>query len=729
MTSPAQLLPLFVTDNVSKLEINLGIPWEFLPDPDLAGKLTSLSKTQRRELLKKPSTHWSVYSTIGGEVRNQIIGKDNPPAVVHGIAIDYDRKHTPEEMEDLIKSELPENLWPSYIEISLSGNSRLFWGFSHPVVTPGMVYCNLFLSKMHEKLHAKDLLRGYDNASLKPTERWTNGGTWYEFTGAPLDQKYVTGVSLEVSSSKDFNSASELPLNIIAAEVERRWPGRWKGPFEINQTGVRFWDSEADNPTGCQIKTDGMMVFTRPGFLSWGDILGYQWMEEQCITNLANVASDVFSDAKNYYVKIGGNRWITEDSTRLSRHFKSHGVSGVIRKGQTASDLDKVMHHIETINRVDAVGPVIHQPDGLIILDNGERLLNTSSLKALAPAAGLADTSKFPWTHSFLSQFFARQELLPLEHFLAWLQRAYASFLHQQPEKGQAVFITGPHNNGKNLISELIVKPLFGGRASNPYEYLIGNTTFSDDIFSAPLLAVNDEEAPLGRVRSKWLQKLKAIVVNGDHTYHPKFAPKSTIPWNGRFLGTNNDTPRDIGFIPEINSNSADKIMLFASTPYSGDFPNRWELKKLVGEELPHFARWLLDGFKAPESILIGGRMGVKSFHDPVILNLAKQQEASYDLLELLITWIEVLQPTKSELHAEPLWVGTPSRLLAELAVIPGLEHLVKGWDVHEVAQDLTALARQETFGVSLLGHGTASRAFKIDKLQLNRMSSLHITE
>jgi len=55
----------------------------------------------------------------------------------------------------------------------------------------------------------------------------------------------------------------------------------------------------------------------------------------------------------------------------------------------------------------------------------------------------------------------------------------------------------------------------------------MGDTDFSDDILSAPILAINDEDAPPEHKKAIFEQKVKAIVANNEHSYHPKFMKKS----------------------------------------------------------------------------------------------------------------------------------------------------------------------------------------------------------
>ena len=51
----------------------------------------------------------------------------------------------------------------------------------------------------------------------------------------------------ECSKESDFSdSGIEIPMDLVAAEVARQFPGRWTGDFKAGARGVRFWSPEGD---------------------------------------------------------------------------------------------------------------------------------------------------------------------------------------------------------------------------------------------------------------------------------------------------------------------------------------------------------------------------------------------------------------------------------------------------------------------------------------------------
>jgi len=295
---------------------------------------------------------------------------------------------------------------------------------------------------------------------------------------------------------------------------------------------------------------------------------------------------------------------------------------------------------------------------------------------------------------------------------MAWLQRAYRVVLHHQRFMGQAVFICGPKNNGKTLLCLRIVAPLLGNRVENPIDYMSGDTNFNSELFSAALLAVNDEDAPgSDAARKRMLAKLKGLVVNPVHKYHAKFEKPVTIAWIGRILVTLNDDPGSVGMLLEVESNTRDKQSYYASQPYAGVFPPQDVLEVTVAKELPYFADWLLKWTPPPE-VLSDDRMGVKSYFDPRILELSHQQTFASNLNELLKVWMR----TDAYWSDKSDWDGSPTDLLSCLQTCDLTAGIARDWNQSKIVRALTSLAKQDGSGITFFGED--GRGFKITKLK-----------
>jgi hypothetical protein len=707
----SKFLPLLVAPNLVT-SLAPGQPWDF--SPDNLEEIRAKTKKDRRKWACEPTTRWNCYTAVVGAVASQLVGKDNPAVALHGLVADYDMQQPLEYVLNLL-NQLPPHLVPNFIEISLSKKVRLIWNFDRPLRVVDSKFASELIKGLFKKMGVPKLLPGYDDSSEKVNERWTNGGEWYEVNPEPMPWEHVLGMALDVSKKIEF-AGSEIPIEQVAERIAELYPNRWEGEFKVGALGVRFWDDAADNETGCQVKPDGMLCFTGDkSFVYWREILGNDWFNERRNVNLAFAAADIHFDGRSYWrEKAGVWRPVVREDVLL--HLAAHGIPTEKRKGQPLSDAARVLHYIQENQHIDGAAPYINYRPGIIDIDNS-RILNTSTLRALEPAADCGEVipeKHFPWIWAFIKGLLESKDERALMSFLAWLQRFYRAIYEYKPAMGQAIFLCGPKSNGKTLLAMRIIKPLVGNKAANPYDHLVGNTNFNGDLFEAPLLAVNDEEAPEREaVKQKLLQRIKAFVVNPMHTFERKYMNRISVHWNGRIFITLNDDPNSIGILPEVNHNTHDKLMFFASRPFVGKWGNQQELEARIAAELPFFARWLMDIFEAPAEVLNDGRMGVESYFDERILELSKQQIHAYNLLELLAVWCR----TGGFWHdpKETTWTGTPSDLMAQFATADQLLVLVRDWRVAGLAKSLATLARLESTGVQFV-EGTQERSFRITR-------------
>jgi hypothetical protein len=710
--------PFLCAPNLIVKNLTEGNPWDFSPSEAKLAAARKMPKEKRREWTLKDTTDWHCYSSVRGVISNQRIGGDNPAAGLRGLVADFDMKSNIDQVQHYL-SQIKNTYVPNFVEISLSEKIRLVWIFEREQLVPSSKFCEALVTKMFDKMGVPTLLPGFDAKSVAATEMWTNGGVWYETSPTPMPRDLVLGFAIDASKKIDFGNA-EVPLEIIAEEIQKRFPDRWKGDFALNALGVRFWDPLADNETGAQVKPDGMLCFTgTQSFVKWAEIFGADWVNEQRALNLGNAAGEICFDGRTYWDFQNGV-WNDIHREDVVLALKNKGVSARAGKGQAASDVDKVLWHIQTVNRVAGALPLVNYKPGLLTLD-GQRVLNTSTLRALQPADVDAKPEvHFPFIWKFINGLFDNVDLGSVDHFLAWLQRFYLGQLNYERKMGQAVFLCGPRGNGKTLLCLRIIKPLVGDRIANPYDYFTGATTFNDELFETPLLAINDEEAPeRDSVKRKFLARIKAFVVNPSHKYHPKFCKRLTIEWCGRIFATLNDDPNSVGLLPERNSNTEDKICFFGSRPYAGEWLDGPELEATIKRELPFFAAWLKTGYTPPKAVLIKHRTGVASFFDPRILKLSREQDYAYHLLELLRKWaVDGSEASEWKREGDDLiWTGTPSDLMTSVNACDHLEILVRDWSVSGLYRSLTTLARVSDTGVYSIDE--SERMFRFNKNQL----------
>lgn len=694
------LLQFFCSPNLREPVLTEAYPWDFCPDDAARQPVAAMPKAARQEFMSRNSTQWNIYSTVRAAVPGERASKVNPPAALRGLAVDYDMRTTVEAVVGYL-NQVNEKFLPNFIEVSLSKRIRLVWVFEREILTPNAHFAGDMIEAMFEAIGVKKILAGYDPASAKPEMVWTNGGEWHTVKATPLSWDVIFGILARVGKRSTFGQ-SDIPLETIYEQIKIKFPARWKGDFTLNATGVRFWDERADSAAGCQVKADGMLCFTGSSpFMKWDVIFGASWANAERSSNLGKLAGEIYFDGQLYWER-HADQWRDMQPQNVVLALKTRGLSAQIAKGtgDTSSQVDKVLHHIQNVNRVLGAAPVVNQRPGLLTLD-GKHLLNINTVRALEPAPGKSTPEQFPWTWDFLNGLFERPERRPLDHFLAWLKRSYVSIHDYRKANGQAVFLCGPKENGKSLLCFHILKPLLGNKIANPYSFFIGDTLFNDELFESALLAINDEEGISDdRTRNKFLAKLKSFCVNPSHTYHPKFCKRVNIEWTGRIFVTLNDDPASVCLLPEVNSNTEDKLSFYASRPYSGTWQSREVIEDTIAAELPFFARWLMD-WQAPAEILVPGRMEVRSYFDPHILELSRQQIPAYGLIEIFELWVEQSAYWGPGIDT---WEGTPERLYQALEVCDPIRGNLKEWGGGtKVARALRTLSQLKFSGVELV--------------------------
>lgn len=698
-------LPFFCAANLVDPTLAPGVPWEFLKD-EKDNWLKKMSKPQRRKALLDVRTRWNVYSAIRGQVATLRVSTDNPAREVNALVCDYDMPIDIAQACANVNGVAPGRR-PSWLEVSLSGKARLIWLFECPVLVPSNEFCQEFLKDLVNDLKAPILLAGYDAASVKPAEVWSNGGVWLslddpEVPPAMLSKAYLFGVACAAGKKTSLFANSEISLDVIASEVEKRWPGRWQGEFKLDATGIRFWDETADNEQGCQVKPDGMLCFTgKEPFQKWESLFGREWCQEKRILKLGEAGKDLMFDGKNYWEPSTVAEKKYEPIIRCDAvlHLQHKGLSTKMLKGATMSDADRVLRHVQTANRIIGAAPLVNYPPGLVTIE-GNRVLNIADLHPTVPVKGATGTeADFPWLWDFMRGLFPGEDFMPLHHFLAWLQRSYRAVLNYRPYMGQAIFLCGPKNNGKTLVCLHLVKPLLGNRVANPNAYLQGDTDFNSELFSAFLLAINDDNSSTNEAaRRRMITKLKGLVVNPIHKFHAKFEKPLTVFWTGRIFVTLNDDSGSVSMLPEVEVNSHDKMMFFASQPHDGAFPPQDVLEATIARELPAFAWWLLNIYVPPAEVLSDDRMGVRSYFDPKIRDLAHEQTFSSNLQELIEQW-----KTVDAYWQEPgneTWSGTPTALLSALQTCAETHDIAGEWTQQKTMNSLSSLARLDDSGV-----------------------------
>lgn len=680
-------------------------PWAWEPAEAQRQAVTSAAKSARNAAMNKHG--WLVYSPVRATVPTAYVETSNPAAGVRGMVLDYDLPLIEEHLAKLL-SKLDDELKPQFIEKTLSGNFRLVWLFCRDVPAPDSQFIEMVWRSLGDRIQPYDLHPGLDGASFKPFQRWTSGIEWIQITEHPhLPEPVLMEVLWDVGQKYRQDAKGDLPLEKVAAEIESRFPGAWKGDFALNARGPRFWDPTADNPMGAMIKPEGFLCFTGPKpLVTWEELLGAEWVRKTREDRLSDATANIYFDGRTYWHMIGTNLWKPRSREDTLLELMDRGFDNRVTKGKTVSDCGRLLNLIQTANRIDAAVSLVNRPPGLNQIRQ-QRVLNITRVTAMAPASGTFTTADFPWLWEFLSGHFANPEQRPLEHFLAWLQRAYKALLERRPYMGQALFICGPRQNGKTLLALKVVAPLLGEVYADPFDYLTGRTSFNSELFDSFLWVLNDADSPRDGEKGSVLSKIKDTVVNPTHQSHRKYGDKAQVDWQGRLVVTLNDDPASVGLLPEVNSNTADKMSFYASQAYVKGWPSNHVIEATLEKELPLFARWLVD-WAAPEDVIENSRVGVKSYFDPHVLETSRRQSYSYNFRELLVNWVRAAWADELEK------VVTPTELMAHLNNCEPVAALARDWKVPYAARALTTLARDPHSGITY--NDGADRSFTIHR-------------
>lgn len=704
---------LWIAPNLVEQNLTEARPWEFnLPE---VFPFEGMDKKERRKFLLTDECQWQVYTAFRGSAPGLRVSDNNPAVACRAIVIDYDSVMDPEAAVKLIESELPEHLRPNFIEVTQSKKLRLIWILERELLFVSPAHWSEIYDLLCKKLKIKTLLAGYDENSAKPSMMWTNGGEWFFLSNEkPLSFEFTAGIQMQAAKKESLFNHADVPLAEIEKEIKIRFPGRWEGEFKLDAQGVRFWDPEADNPKGCQVKPDGMVCYTgNVPFMPWDKIFGKVWCDERRALKLGSVAQGFYTDGRTYFENLNGQQVDSKKESIITR-LKSRGLSDKVAKGETQSEVGAVLDYIETVNRVIGAAPLINYPPGVVTIDN-ERILNLSTLKPVLP---VKPPRSFKEDAPFLHWFFLEHKIVGdgTNHLLFWIRRGSQNYRNFEREVGQAVFVCGPVNSGKTLLSIRIIGAIFGGKVADPMSVLMGETTFTDDQFAAGLLAVNDSDYPKTEgLRLKVLQGYKNYVVNPKRSYHPKFQKKVMIESVTRLFTTLNDGAGSAGSLPEVNDDTRDKFMFFrAKAVPRGTFPSKKVLEAQIARELSYFVWWLDNEWQCPPEIILpdGERTGCESYYDPYILELSQTQTYSANLAEILEIWIQKFECFQE--GSDGFWIGSPTALLADIQSCPELAPIAKNWDQQKIARNLMGLSKVHGSGVTLAGKKTG-RFFRIE--------------
>ena len=634
-------------------------------------KPTFKSKAKFRAWCAESDTDHAFYSGVEGDNPSARVTRDNPANKVTAIIADFDAPVDWDIVEKLIKTQCKGHL-PTWYNRTQSGYIRLVWEFETPLpISPDMF--DAFMRHISVKLGLERIFAGFDKSSLKPTQYFELGEDWTKMGGPLPPSFYRTALIKAASSSPPTTSETNIPIEVLAKEVEKRFPGRCSKEFEVGERVELFWIDDGIDREGGQITADGIICYSDragKGFVSWREIFGPKFVEAFETKKMGNLLDQYWHNGKQYYKLIHGIvRQVQE--TQVILELRQAGFSEGRKKGQALSEVESAKLSICNENRVDEIAPCLFSEDRIVEY-NSHRILNNSNISPVLPDDD-GDPSKWPFLHEWLNQLFANSKnIQSVEYFFAWLKIFYTAVLNKEPAQGQALLLVGLTNRGKSLLSNRVISALVGGFA-DASEYLSGHTPCNNDLAGKATWVIDDTTSAASfQDQRKATELIKKCVANPRIEYHAKYVDPVSVPWTGRVVMRLNMDANSLSVIPALDTSNKDKILaLRISKKATNKFPPNVDLEYTIKQELPHFARWLLES-SIPAKNKGSSRFGIKSYIDESIASAAYDNSSRSTIAEL----VEFFAKRARDYFATPIWRGTLTELQVAIHEFNGGRHV-----------------------------------------------------
>ena len=619
-------------------------------------KPTFKNKADYREWCSNNNTDHVFYSCVEGRAPSKRVSNDNPVHKIHGVVADYDSPLDWKSFRNKLANACVGIPLPTWASRTQSGYLRLVWEFDSSIPIDPSMY-DSFMGYINKSLKMDKLFAGFDKTSLKPNQYFELGEDWIKTGDAiPTDVVHAC-LSKAVSSKPPESSDTSVPLDVVAPEVESRFPNRWFGEFEVGARGPLFWIDDGIDRDGCQVVEDGVVCYSDragKGFMSWGDIFGGSFVKDYETKKLSTLLDEYWFNGKTFFKLLYGNA-VSIPKEQLLLELRQAGFSVRVRRGRAISEVEEALLTVSNNNRIDEIAPVVFSSERIVSY-NATRILNCSNLVPVEPDSD-GDPSKWPFLHQWLNQLFANSSKnSALDYFYSWMQRFYTAVLDRVPLQGQALLLVGPTGRGKSLLSNKIISGLVGG-FSDASDYLSGQTKFNKDLGRVASWVIDDTTSAASfQDQRRATELLKRAVANPRVEYMAKYADAMSIPWTGRVILSLNMDANSLSVIPSLDTSNRDKLMaLLISNKSTNSFPANSQLEATIEQELPHFGKFLLD-WKVPKEVEDVGRFGVQSYIDPTIADAAYDNSSRSSIAEL----VEFFAKRCREIHPDMgKWSGT----------------------------------------------------------------------
>lgn len=610
----------------------------------------------KKAYFKDPKAEHCLFAMAKGVLPGQAItANENQAAEIFGIVGDYDATVGENIIESLMENPKGPYLPTKWSETQ-GRNFRLVWEFECGIRVENNEHANRLLSEVYKRIGVPKWGAMCDMKSCcNVAQHFDVGRKWGDFSDKriPADVIQLWDYEVFTKMRAAVKRTVNIPLEDAAKEANSQFPGRITFPFVEGGRCNRFWDPVSDNMSGCTITKDGVRVYVphdKP-FMSWSDILGMKFVDKYTAAKVSPVVQQIwYNNRGGEFVRWKDNekKYVSRDVTTLRRDLAAEaGLLPERKKGEVLSEIDVALHDITTRREVDYAAPVLFFPHGPMFIDGGTHILNTSTVRVTAPSekycadgewkwSNPAVRDAFPFIYGLINTMFEQNpeiakariatkfevpvddaNNLQLQVFLSWLSAFYSGSALLNPTQGQCLVVAGPSGVGKSFLFNNVIGPLMGG-ALDADAYYVEGDKFTGSLFDAPIHLIDDKICDLDhRTRTAFTTRLKVVVATARLRYEEKYRNSvPSVPWLGRVVICCNMDPRSLSILPDLEQSNADKITMLKMGPVKYDFfSNRAENLKRVREELPRFARFVLEYTR--DMRLFDKRMGVKAYQHP----------------------------------------------------------------------------------------------------------------
>jgi hypothetical protein len=719
--------------NLASKQVFSGCPWE-LTDLIIPNEVRA-NKKIRDVWINTPTTKHCVYSGwegLSGDTRLKVpgLGSDgtqdegNPPHRLYALVADFDSPMTQDEVALGFERLAP--MLPTFYGRSLSGKAHLVWLFERALPITTFELAIKFLELAAEKLRLQGALPGLDfPAFINPARYYTSGGEWYQVSEAPLSYGTTLGWLVQASSKINYREqAYAIPLTVVREQLlnNKAFVEQWSDlEFAVGAQGPSWWVEGSESPKSAIVKETGMMTFSShatKNFYTWGDLLGYSFVDQYKANNVGNAVDGIFYDGQRFWREITRGDWKSFTKDDILHFLKvGRGLKERAGKGEQHSELDLAYEFLIDHHNIEGAAPFVFRPNGKIEVNN-KPFLNVHTGRVISPCdhkAQWGHPDHFPTISKFFgppstvsndpaAHRFFKGGTIPLDTFISWLSYFYKGGYDLRLQSGHNLFLCGPVNIGKTFLNRSIIGALMNG-FREAKEYLMGEDVFGAELFSVAHWVVDDGTMSSSlTAHRRWGEMVKRMAANSTFRYHEKFRTPQQVEWTGRVACTLNDDEESQRLLPDLERSILDKIMLFRITDTPTiDFPDRATTLEMLSRELPYFARFLLDWqtpehcvLRRPNGVIDYRFGGVKPWHDPQLMLHANQSSRTAGFFEIIEDWKEeyfrVLNESRKPNEKIWTWRGSAFQLRKQLCANAATADALRGVDIGDITRVLAQL-------------------------------------